>query len=108
MLFCNSCKNSMNIVEREVDNSRKLMYECNHCDVHIDCNQNKFTIKNYTLTEKLHSNNKIKIHDKTLPTKNSKCPHCKSKNQNPYEIKYLNNYYCINIICKNCLKNWIH
>lgn len=109
MLFCESCKNTMTIIEKEVDNCRKLMYECKKCDITQHCSKVKFMNKNYNRKEILDcKNNKYKINDTTMPTRKSKCPHCNEKNVNPYEIRHVNNYYCINMICKKCYKNWVH
>ena len=109
MLFCSSCKNHMKIIERSENGTRKIIYECKKCSIIQECTKTKFMIKTYNRKEFLDTKfNKTKVNDNTLPTKKIKCPHCSKKNTNPYEIKYINNYYCINVICKECYESWLY
>lgn len=109
MEFCNNCKNYLSFKEDLIDNKRNLYYYCNKCDYKKKCNINKITFKNYKIKQKLSSDiylNKYKVNDKTLPKKVSKCKKCNKINNNPYELKYINNLYKMNIICIKCYNNF--
>lgn len=109
MDFCDNCFNILFIKEVLLENNnKKLIYYCNKCDFTKDCNNFLILKKKYKNTNKLKNDpgdNKIKINDRTLPTINIKCNHCKKKNNNKYEIKYYDNSYHKHIICINCYKN---
>ena len=109
MEFCNNCKNYLYLKESKVDDVRKLFYICHKCDFKKECLNKKISFKIYRVnTHNTHDThlNKYKINDVTLPTKSCKCPMCKKMNSNPYETKYINNSFQMNVICKDCHHNF--
>ena len=109
MEFCKNCKNYLFLKECKVNGDRKLIYYCKQCDFSKDCIDNKISFKIYKKTDNLENDsylNKFKVTDLTLPRKTTKCPKCKKTNNNVYEVKYFNNSYNLNIICKHCHHNF--
>lgn len=108
MDFCVNCKNYLYLKEMKIEDDRKLFFYCKKCDFKKECLNNKISFKIYRNTDITIENhlNKFKINDNTLPKKNCKCPKCKKTNLNPYETKYFNNSFNLNIICKNCCHNF--
>lgn len=111
MDFCDNCKNHLSVLEISENNERVLYYYCKKCNVKKQCFNNKVSFKKYKMDNN-HTNdtqhiNKYKAQDCTLPIKHCKCPKCKKINNNRYEVKYVNNSYNLNIICKNCHENFI-
>ena len=113
MNFCVKCNNFLYLKEINHEDKRVLFYYCKKCDYKTECKNNKISFKIYKKTiNNSKSNvsylNKYKVNDLTLPRKNIKCPKCKKINNNPYERKYFNNSFQLNIICSNdkCNYNW--
>lgn len=108
MEFCEKCENYLEYKEYIIDKKRKLYYYCEKCNYKKECNIKQITFKKYKTKKKIINDeylNKYKIKDNTLPRKKIKCKFCHKKNNNPYEIKYINNLFAMNIICINCKKN---
>ena len=111
MDFCHNCKNYLYLKEKIENGERKLFRICKKCDFKKECCNNRIAFKIYRQTTDTNNNNylnKYKAFDCTLPTKLSKCPKCKKNQINPYERKYINNQYQMNIICKDCHHNWFY
>jgi DNA-directed RNA polymerase subunit M/transcription elongation factor TFIIS len=107
MIFCDKCKNNMNICEINIDGVRNIYYNCNNCEFIKPTQQ-------FKIYNKLYNNNINKdwvidpvfsINDKTLPRKHTKCPSCKKINDNVY---YQNKDLTIKLICNNCQHMWIY
>jgi DNA-directed RNA polymerase subunit M/transcription elongation factor TFIIS len=109
MEFCDKCKNYLYLKETKEENTRKLFYICRKCDFKKECFNKKISFKIYRMSNNNFNDtylNKYKANDVTLPTKVCKCPYCKKINTNSYETKYINNSFQMNIICKECYKNF--
>jgi DNA-directed RNA polymerase subunit M/transcription elongation factor TFIIS len=109
MEFCNKCENYLYYKEYIVNDIRKLFYYCKKCNYKKECENKQIILKTYKTKKKILKEdylNYYKIQDKTLPRKLTKCKHCHKKNNNPYEVKYINNLYTMNLICVNCKKNF--
>lgn len=110
MEFCDNCKNYLYLKECKHEGDRKLFYHCKKCDFQKECGNNKISFKIYKQTKNDNNDsylNQSKVTDNTLPKKHCKCPNCKKINNNPYERKYINNSFQLNVICKKCFHNWI-
>jgi len=109
MEFCENCKNYLFLKECKHEGNRALFYYCKKCDFKKECINKKISFKIYKQTEIKNNDsymNKYKANDVTLPSRSCKCPKCKKINNNPYERKYVNNSFQLNIFCKNCFYNW--
>ena len=109
MEFCVTCKNYLYLKEQKVEEKRTLFYYCKKCEYKKECVNKKISFKIYKKTDNTVKDsymNKYKVTDKTLPTKHTKCQKCKKTNDNPYEVKYSNNCYNLNVICSKCHHNW--
>jgi len=110
MEFCGNCKNYLFLKEEKTNDKRVLFYICKKCDFKKECLNKKISFKTYRNTDIVINDtylNKYKVTDPTLPTKLSKCCKCKKTNMNTYEVKYFNNSYNLNMICKSCFHSWI-
>lgn len=109
MDFCNNCNNYLQIKEIKFEDKRTLYYYCKNCPFKKQCEINKISSTNYSkkkiTLDKSYLNN-YKKDSNILPKKISKCPGCKTKNENVYEVRYFNNSYNIYNICSKCNNGW--
>ena len=96
----------MKISEIDIEGNRNIYYICNKCEFIQETDKFIIFEKKYKQTKKKFIKNaSYLINDKTLPKKNTKCPHCKHKNDNVY---YQNDDLTITLICNSCKKLWIY
>ncbi len=102
MEFCKNCDNFLYI--KENPEQRKIFSYCKSCDYQKEASNNCIFRKKYKKNESApFINHQYINNDPTYPTKNVKCPKCKTVNTCAY-------YQCQNlsiiIVCSKCYHNW--
>ena len=107
MKFCKNCKSYMAIYEKDFNNQRTIVYNCNKCNYTELPDSFCVFKKEYkqSITNDLIKNPKLIVTDNTLPRKNTKCWECKKINDNVY---FQNNDLTITLVCNNCKHMWTY
>jgi len=102
MKFCETCNNLYSLVEDK--EQLKIFYECDECDIKIECNTSLLYDKNYSRKKEVQENIQKDLlkYDPTYPQINNDCPKCKNIENIYYKDS---NMHMINI-CKKCTHTW--